>query len=84
MPDTVTFILLHADNFISINLLELCSGVQSNYLETVSSFQILLYELLTGSGAVLNLGLYAPHYVDKLSENSTQCLVKDRFPHSGW
>lgn len=63
MPDIVNFTLLGAGYFcIPLNL-ELCSGIQLNYLETDRPFPIFLfYDLLGRSGTVLSRGLIIVHY----------------------
>ena len=55
---------------IFINLLELYSGKQLNYLGPNWSFWVLLYDLLGGFLAMLSLGLIIPHLWDKTFLNA--------------
>lgn len=75
MPDIMNYILSCADYyFISLSILELCSGVQLSYMEIIWSFCVLLLWFFVKE--VLSSGQSSADYAlllnENLSEYSTQ------------
>ena len=76
MPDIVNYTLWDVEYFcVSINTLELCSGTQLSYLETVLSFLVLLLITIRQNQCrVYSWANYSPLTKDA-SEYCTQCPV---------